>query len=56
MRLKLATCEAELEGLLENQATVEKELQSKNCHLQAELSQATAQKVSASGCVRLPIR
>ncbi|CAL8335026.1 unnamed protein product [Boreogadus saida] len=44
MRLKLATCEAELERLLENQATVEKELQSQNCHLQAELSQATAQK------------
>ncbi|XP_056467806.1 nuclear mitotic apparatus protein 1 isoform X1 [Gadus chalcogrammus] len=44
MRLKLATCEAELERLLENQATVEKELQSQNCHLQAELSQATAKK------------
>ncbi|KAJ3612367.1 hypothetical protein NHX12_020643 [Muraenolepis orangiensis] len=44
IHLQLATSEAEVERLTEHQATVEKELHCKTSHLQAELSQATAQK------------
>ncbi|KAG7262361.1 hypothetical protein CRUP_028341 [Coryphaenoides rupestris] len=41
---QLATSEAEVGRLMETQATVEMELHSKTSYLQAELSQATAQK------------
>lgn len=52
---QLATSEAEVGRLMETQATVEMELHSKTSYLQAELSQATAQKVSTSVLMMIKI-